>query len=140
MHWLKVTLRILYPWNWICLQKIQEGFTNLLSHFMVSLYRVKLVWLLGIWTSVRNDDFVIKLILIDNNLALFGSFLRLKYVSLSIHIVVALQCPAESVFCRLENCYSSSPLFWYMVSSVFNVHVFLCKVATLIFKVLGVHW
>lgn len=65
--------------------------------------------------------------------------MRLKDISVSIHIVVTLQCPAECVLSCLENCHSSSTLFRHMISSVLDIHVLLCEITTLIFEVLRVH-
>lgn len=130
---------ILDSWHRINFQKVQKGLTYFSSQLMIGFYRIKFIRLFGCRISIWNNDLIIEFILIECHFLFINSFLRLENIRVPIHVIVALQSPAKSIFSRLKNCNSSSALFRNMVSSVLYVHVFLGKVASFVFKILWIH-
>ena len=130
---------ILDSWHRINFQKVQKGLTYFSSQLMIGFYRIKFIRLFGCRISIWNNDLIIEFILIECHFLFINSFLRLENIRVPIHVIVALQSPAKSIFSCLKNCNSSSALFRNMVSSVFDVHVFLGKVAAFVFKILWIH-
>lgn len=92
-----------------------------------------------LWLFILYNYLWIKIILVYWYFLIFCCFFRFKYIVNSASIVITLHCPAICIFCYFVHCYSSWSLFRYVISSVFAIHIFFCKIGTLIFEINAIH-